>query len=390
MNSLALLSCCSLLAIGVRCPAQGTYVVNPSGFGGFNDITTAVASVPDGSTLLVFPGTYAPVVIDGKSVSILCSDNVFANGSIYLEIKNLTASQRSVVRGLRPASAASGIFVRDVAGHAAIDNPGTQLVLTGPGALASPCVVVNVAQFFLRGFVFVGETGSSVAASHVVFESCTFTASNPVSGNGSGLSATDSNVQALRCSFTGANGLVIPKLGTYPGGPGVLLINSVFRAAGRSTDRIVAGSTPAVLGFTVPPIDGSGNARVEPAILLIGAPVVLPMTRPQLPSLLATSAPPGGVMQVTRLGAIGIAYAIAISLPAPTSNVLGVVDPVWLDLNAMYVEGFGISYGTNQFQLQKPVPSSVSLRGLEVVWQSFDFNLGGEIAASNASVAVIQ
>ena len=246
-----------------------------------------------------------------------------------------------------------------------------------------------MAQFFLRGFVLAGETGTSVTASHVVFESCTFTANNPVSGSGSGLSATDSNVQALRCSFTGANGMVIPKFGTYPGGPGVLLINSLFRAAGRSTDRIAAGTSPGS-GFAVPPIDGSGTARVEPAILLVGAPVVLPMTRPQLPSLLATSAPPGGVMQVTRLGAIGIAYAIAISLPAPTSNVPGVVDPVWLDPNAMYVEGFGISYGTNQFQLQKPVPSSVALRGLEVVWQSFDFNLGGGIAASNASVAVIQ
>ena len=128
MNCLALWCGAFLLAIGVRCPAQGTFVVNPSGFGGFNDITTAVASVPDGSTLLVFPGTYAPVVIDGKSVSILCSDNVFANGSTYLEIKNLTASQRSVVRGLRPSSAASGIFVRDVAGNAAIEHPGPTLV----------------------------------------------------------------------------------------------------------------------------------------------------------------------------------------------------------------------------------------------------------------------
>ncbi|MFY9342819.1 MAG: hypothetical protein WAT39_10040 [Planctomycetota bacterium] len=369
-------ACLAIPVLAALLRAQGTYIVSTAATGAFTEITTAVAAVPNGSVLIVRPGTYARVVVDAKHVAILCDPDVFAAGNPFLEISNIAASQRVVVRGLR-ASGSGGLSVNGAAGRVAIDGTNT-IVNNG-------CSFFMASQVCLRGYVFWGA--SNVMDSQVVLEACSFAGLGP---GAPALAAYTSTVQAVQCSFVGGAGVVVPKFGALPGGPGVQLSNSSFRAMGRTSDRILAGGSPP--GFSVPPVQGTGSARVEPAILVQGsAPVSagIAFSRPVMPSLLAASGPPGGAITVTRFGATGLAFVVVVSLPGPVGTVPGLADPVWLDLASANVEALAIAYGSGGFQVQKPVPMLLQLRGVELHWHAIDLELNGGYTVSNPSHCVV-
>ncbi|MEO0653045.1 MAG: hypothetical protein AAFZ65_20385, partial [Planctomycetota bacterium] len=65
----------------------------------FSDLASAVAGVPDGATLLVRPGDYGGLVVDGKSLNILAPEAGVAFETAGA-IRNLALGQRVVVRGV--------------------------------------------------------------------------------------------------------------------------------------------------------------------------------------------------------------------------------------------------------------------------------------------------
>ena len=85
------------LALATAAAAQ-TFIVDVNNGAGthYQQITAAVAAVPDGATLRVRAGTYAPFAIVGKSLTIL-GDNVNVQS---FEVASIAAAQRVVVDGI--------------------------------------------------------------------------------------------------------------------------------------------------------------------------------------------------------------------------------------------------------------------------------------------------
>ncbi|MFN6194541.1 MAG: hypothetical protein ACK5BN_12050 [Planctomycetota bacterium] len=361
--------------------AQGTFVVGAGGGPGvnFTDISQAVAAVADGSILLVRAGTYAPVTIDGKSVRVLCDSNVFVGGptgggALSLQISNIAAGQSVVVRGLRQIGAVSGMEVRNSAGRVVLD--GMDSTYNG-GAAFNFCE-----QVLVRNFQIIGTTNAF--QSDVVFQSCSITAVNP---SAYALGVFGGSVQAVQCSFRGGNGMVVPKFGQLPGGSGVQLFQASFRAMGRTIDVIAAGASPP---GTASPIAGTGSARIDPAIpLLGGVPGVSNLSRPLSPSVVVSGGQLGGTINVARSGKQGIAFAVLASLPTASYTFPGVSDPVWIDATSGLVNMFGIAYGLGTVQVQYPVPQTLTLRGTEIHWQSVDFDMPSGMVVSNPSHCVL-
>ena len=140
----------------------------------------------------------------------------------------------------------------------------------------------------------------------------------------------------------------------------------------------------------MPSIAGIGTARVDPQITMAG-PVAagIVLQRPTMPSLLADSAAPGGVLTIERLGAPGVWCAVAISLRAPGSVLPGVVDPIWIDPPSATVEAVVVP-GSGAFTLQKSVPNVPTLRGLQFVCQAGDLTAVGLVEVSNPSPSFVR
>ena len=137
--------------------------------------------------------------------------------------------------------------------------------------------------------------------------------------------------------------MVVPKFGQLPGGSGVQLFQASFRAMGRTIDVIAAGASPP---GTASPIAGTGSARIDPAIpLLGGVPGVSNLSRPLSPSVVVSGGQLGGTINVARSGKQGIAFAVLASLPTASYTFPGVSDPVWIDATSGLVNMFGIAYG---------------------------------------------
>src|SRR5690606_25798483 len=80
----------------------------------FTELQVAAQQVPDGSVLLVRPGSYAPVRLDGKGLTILADPGVVLNGldRPAIEVVNLGATQSFTLRGGRVGWGRSGAQLR--------------------------------------------------------------------------------------------------------------------------------------------------------------------------------------------------------------------------------------------------------------------------------------
>jgi len=323
----------SLLAVALTTSllAQGgpIYVVDASSGPGTNytDIQAAVLAVPDGSTLLVRPGTYGTVVIDGKGISIL-PDPSFAitpvSGAL-LVVRNTQAHQRVLVRGIVNGGFASGFLVQvtNAAGPVTLDGVDQSL-----SSDATPLTITGSPQVDVRRWnlvathIYQAFPACSITNSSVVFERCSLTGGDSIASkipnSGSpALSVASSNVQVIDTSLVGGQGSVFAFSPPRPGAPAVVMNASSLRAMG--TGQIRGGFTPAV--GQLPAITGSGVVRVDPHIPMTATPIGVNISPQTMPSLLADSAPPGGVVTVRRSGAPSMPCVVAVSLRAPHSTV---------------------------------------------------------------------
>ncbi|MCU0864965.1 MAG: hypothetical protein MUC36_14340 [Planctomycetes bacterium] len=104
----------------------GIYIVDANGgsAANFTDIQAAVLAVPDHSTLVVQPGSYAPVDIAAKGITILCAPKVVVpSPGPFLTIRNTQPQQAVTVAGLR-GSGASGLLMQSAQGPVTHDGIG--------------------------------------------------------------------------------------------------------------------------------------------------------------------------------------------------------------------------------------------------------------------------
>lgn len=162
----------SLLA-AASASAQGTvHVVDDDGGFDFTTLQAAVDAAAEGDTVLVRSGSYASVVIDGKSLSVVADADAKAlvTGTVFgadvIVVRNLSGGQQVVLRGLDVPLAAPAIDraveLVDNAGAVWIEdvtvtpNPATGWIATGtavPDAMvvAENCAVVNLTRVQVTG-----------------------------------------------------------------------------------------------------------------------------------------------------------------------------------------------------------------------------------------------
>jgi len=380
--------------------AQGQiYVVDASSGPGtsYTSIQAAVLAVPDGSTLIVRAGVYTPVLIDAKGLTILCEPNVLVhmvagNPFIpFLRVQNTQSNQTVTVRGLRGEGGGAvgvGPFrIINAAGPVTLDGAGLPLGQWGPTS-----TIANSSQVAIRDWTLVGGNPTcAVSNSVVVFETCTlhgadaYTTKFGGSPGGSGLGAVNSQVQLVQTTVVGGDGLD-PSWPSATAAPAVTLAASSLRAMGLPSHPLTGGTAPS---GQQPAVTGTGVARVDPLIPLSGPPTVT-LTRPTMPSVVADSAGPGGVLTARRFGAPNLFCAMAISLRAPSSTVPWLTDPIWLDQNNFIVDVFGITPATGPFVVTKNVPNQPGLRGFQFVWQAVDFTPAGLVDLSNPSPSFVR
>ncbi len=118
----------SVALLAAAANAEGVVIVDAPGLGVLPDLATAIAAAAPGDVLIVAPGTYAPFVIDNKSLSIfaLPGDVVSITGTI--EVRNLGPSQRVVLSGLDatgaslPTRSAPGLRLDSNAGQVRVQR----------------------------------------------------------------------------------------------------------------------------------------------------------------------------------------------------------------------------------------------------------------------------
>lgn len=155
--------------------AQGgpTVVVDAANGPGTNyvDVQAAVLAAPDGSVLLVRPGSYAPVTIDGKGVTVLADSSFTIQGS--LRIRNTLPQQRVLVRGFVLGGFGNNVELTNAAGPVTLDAAAQPLQSHGWGQ--SGLVVSGSQQVAIRNCTVQGAAYAPacvVSNSSVVFESC--------------------------------------------------------------------------------------------------------------------------------------------------------------------------------------------------------------------------
>jgi hypothetical protein len=369
----------------------------------FTSLQTAVLSVPDGSTLLVRNGSYAPVLVDGKGLAILGDSGVIITNptaSPFLEIRNTQANQPVVVRGLKGGLGSSSSFsmlITNAAGPVTLDGVAVAATYAGQVLTVTGSTQVDVRNWTMGGLF---STPVLIDNSVVVFERCnlfgSYAGGVPKGGGFAGmpaLIATNSQVQLIHSIVRGGNGVSIwrpPPWVSYtlPGAPAVQLQASALRAIGFASHLLWGGTGPGAP--QLPAIVGNGSARVDPLITMAG-PVApgIALQRPTMPSLLAGSAAPGGVLTIERFGAPNVWCVVATSLRGPSSALPGVLDPIWIGAAGVLVDAVMVP-ASGAFMLQRTVPNVPTLRGLQFVWQSGDVTAAGLVEVSNPSPSFVR
>lgn len=411
--------------------AQASFVVDASSGPGsqFTDIQTAVLAVPSGSVLVVRAGSYSPVLIDGKGLTILCDAGAaiapppffFATGP-FLTVRNTQPNQVVAVSGLGfgPVGAQfhDGILVQNAMGLVVLDGQGATVQPT-----VSPTVtngaslkITTSSQVVIRDYELQGGLQSSggggaplpqfgcvVDSSSVVFESCRLRGSNSLGASDqirfgkAALVATTSRIELVATSVTGGNGLSTTGLfGPLQllADPAVLATNAQLVARGAAAHAIAGGIAPAAGAqplVQLGAISGTGSLRIDPVIPVTGA-VAASVLVTTAPNARLTSNVPalGGVAAATCTAVSGSLVVVAIGEPAPASTVPGLPDPLWLGAANSFVVDFGVASAAGEFAVAVPLPGQPGLRGITLVWQAAQLGPAGFDALSNPSATLIR
>ncbi|MCU0866811.1 MAG: hypothetical protein MUC36_23750, partial [Planctomycetes bacterium] len=298
-----------VLLLTASAAAQASFVVDANGGPGsqFTDIQAAVLAVPSGSVLVVRAGSYSPVLINGKGLTILCDVGAaiappafFATGP-FLTVRNTQPTQVVAVSGLGfgPIGAQyhDGILVENATGLVVLDGQGAAVQPLAPPivGLGATLQVANSSQVVIRDLVLRGGArfnsggaptpllGCIVDSSSVVFERCqlrgsdSFGASDQLRVGKAALAATNSRIDLVATSVTGGNGVWTTGLFgllQLSADPAVMATNAQLVGRGAAAHAITGGIIPAAGALPSVQLDaivGTGSLRIDPAIPVTGA-----------------------------------------------------------------------------------------------------------------------
>lgn len=357
------------------CARAQTLVVDANNGPGtaFTSIAAAVGAAPDGAVLSVRPGTYAPFVIDDKSLTILGGPGVVVSGVAgVVSVRNLASSRRVAMRGL----ALTGVTAP------------AQLLLTNNSGLV---MLEDCVPAVGLGLVCDASQCQQLRAVNCVFRALT-----------AAVTLTDCHTTFVNMDF--------PLTGIFAAG---------LRVGGGITDLVdcdvfgldvptsipvqfLAPGTVRLLGATRLLNNGSGSStefgatgpgiviRDPGAQILAGAPTpVGPGTTlivRAMPALVAFSAPLGGTQLASLTGpATGIGGLFA-GAPGPAIGSPPFVGSWFVDL-ATGIPMAGGTFGS-AIAGSYAVPTSQSLLGIAVAWQGWSFDPVGGWQFSNPVVVV--
>ncbi|MCR9244003.1 MAG: hypothetical protein NXI31_03155 [bacterium] len=380
-----------LTLTGLQLSAQ-TYVVDAANGPGTNflEIATAIAAVPDGSTLVVRPGNYLDFTIDGMGITILADNATLpsSNGFGAVQIYNLAVHQSVVLRGL--TLAAGSVFATGNAGRIVLED-------------------ITLEQVHPPNSHPLGGLLRLQSCSQVLLDDCLF---HRVTSRASTLVARRLTV-ANRYSYS-----VSYPLGTItvPAAPGIELDdsraelqNSTIRFASavsasntapaitlhRSDLRIVSGTYESGLTFpfstyTGPAITGTGEADLDPAaVFQVGsfpiAAATVQTTMTDLPELSISPATLGGTIVATVQDPVGHLAIVALGLPGTPIHIPGIAAPLWLDPNVWLFAAVGNAPVT----AQQFVPGNSGFLGLQLMWQGVTWDSTTGLVASLPALGVV-
>jgi hypothetical protein len=277
----------ALLLTSGAARAQTTWTVDDDGPADFGSLPAAVAAAADGDTLLVRPGSYGQIVLDGKGLTIVGQGDVSVTGGGFftpavpsLDVVNLGVNQRLVLRNLDFFGATitnDGLRMtrlEDCAGPVLLEDcTVTPQFLTGYPMEASNCASLTLVRCSVIGGQSFIDTSTGSVLGNVSFTA--------VSVRDCQVAIYDSLLQGStgRAGFD-FNGQAVPP--TDPG-HGLRVIDSSFLVVGSELRGGDAGSTAGISDCTV---GGDGAAG-----LIVGS---------------NGGSPPGGTVQgSTLIGGLG-------------------------------------------------------------------------------------
>lgn len=376
-----------------------TFVVDINNGPGTNfvSLSAAIATVPDGATLIVRAGDYADFDIDGKGLTLLAEPGVAVLN--LGQIRNTSPAQAVVLSGVgMTASSLGGWQITNCQGYVHIEAVLDQRPTINPSLLHS-FTVTDSAQVLFRACVLWHAKFSNSA---VVVESCNVSGGWPYCASLQctyaypALELTGGQTQVMQSSLRGGRGQ--PSVAGYP-----LRLNKPSIQASNADVRVFPSailetwSVPGVPDARA--IDGTGTLRIHPGATLTTAasPAIGPAIASQFVEmprlrLLYTSVSPGGTIVAEALASVGDLALLLAGLPGPPLTVPGIVDPVWIDPAVFAVAGVG-TIGTSGPAMSVAgsiaVPNQPGMLGTRIGWQCVAWN-GTSLEASNPTAALVR
>ncbi|MGE0143962.1 MAG: hypothetical protein AB7I19_09680 [Planctomycetota bacterium] len=409
----------SLLAASSSLMAQQTWTVASGGGAQFREISAAVVAAADGDLVVVAPGVYGPVVIDGKGLTIVGrseSNGIFVSNPGFapfatppaITIRNLNAQQHvhlSRMQVFNFGAPRADLLVHDCAGTVWLEELFCDSY-GAPALVAERCanlvVVATTAQTNATvatpsGVPLPGPGARLVDTSmhaydsqfrgaHTILELPGFpTAALAVDG-GNGIEVAGSFLQMQGCDAQGGGPSARTRGGCLlvgNGGDGIVLTRSPTAASELRLRSTVAGgarvwSTGPFCG--APPTDGiavrSVGGRVielsgEAHALRGGGDLVSPTT-----------------VQMEVTGTAGDFAALLVSSPVPALELLGLslhTGPGWIDLGSAVVDRMGKA----NFAFAVP-PLSPSLPPILAAVQAVVLDRNGDLVTSGPATLVLR
>ncbi|HZN38586.1 MAG TPA: hypothetical protein VFD82_07270 [Planctomycetota bacterium] len=380
--------------LGASAVAQ-TFVVDANNGPGTNflDIPPAIAAVPNGSVLLVRSGTYGPIAMSGRSLSVLAEPGAVVTSTGPIDIANVGALQSVVVRGVRVPSgglaSAQATNCQGLVMFDRVDQIAAPGVFTAFGIHLQGCDQAVVRQCSARGMAAL-----AVEQSQATVERCLLQGEDLTNaGGGSGIAAQNSALTIARCFVRGGNGgFVATPLGIVVAHPGaaVWLNTSTASFCDDGSGGYVAGASPLAPHAVV---DGyNSQVMFDNNTVLVPSGGALPFS-PNVAaawiscaSVATQPAPPGGTVQTSVLSPAGSFVCLLFGRPAAPMAVPGIwPGRLWLDPAATVVVAGFMSVGMiANFSLA--VPATPALIGERYGWQAVLLQASGGLRFGNASI----
>jgi len=380
----------SLLFAALLLPAAlaaQSFVVDASNGPGthYTSLAAAVSAVPEGAVLIVRAGSYDPMSIQSKSLTVFCDAGAVIQtplpwGVEALVIDGLGPQQSVVIRGLAIGVNRAALTIRNNEGLVDIEAAAVQL--GGVGIYAASCDRVRLRGF--RSPVGVVPVGVVIVSSNVVFEHCTLTgstfATNP------GLTQTGGTVQLVGCIVDGGLGFT-----HFTAGPGILMNGGSLRMLGGG--RVQAGSAAYPNG-SLPQhaIAGTGSVRLDPSVQLLATQTLgagIQMTIGAQPQVIVASSASPVAFHATLLGPAGALGVLAVGLPGLSHPAPGLLDPLWWSGPTAVVQSVGVISETSPLTSTLTVPNVAAFAGLRLVWHGVSYEASGGLQVSPPVPAVI-